>query len=386
MQRQPSSDSGQQSLQAAKPKRKRTLQSQFESLMRSITQTEHELADIRQLLDSGILWYDEHLRPLVVQEDELRIAILEKLAEIYDRTEQIPKTTRKDLEIIIMRAAQQLLGSPGPLASELIKRLADQERKLRPPMNEEVNSALRDILQTMAEARGVVLDTSEVDDFSDYDQLSRAFEKARRMQATPPVAPPETAKAAEPRKKTAKQEERERLKREVEELKDKSLNSLFRQLAKVLHPDLEPDPALKAEREALMKDLTQAYENRDLSTLLKMELRWLKRMEHDLEALGEQKAKVYIELLREQQRTLRNSINELLQHPRYYPVLMASEGAAADIPFGTTHGPMFVARAQRIIQSLKDFIASLDTPAWKTSLREMAKAYRAQERERDFDL
>jgi hypothetical protein len=46
------------------------------------------------------------------------------------------------------------------------------------------------------------------------------------------------------------------------------INSLYRELAKLLHPDLEQDEALRHEKEQLMKELVQARNNRDLHALL----------------------------------------------------------------------------------------------------------------------
>jgi hypothetical protein len=49
------------------------------------------------------------------------------------------------------------------------------------------------------------------------------------------------------------------------------IKSLFRQLAKVFHPDKEPLEHLKEEKTSLMKKITEAYENQDLYGLLKLE-------------------------------------------------------------------------------------------------------------------
>lgn len=49
------------------------------------------------------------------------------------------------------------------------------------------------------------------------------------------------------------------------------IKSLFRQLAKVFHPDKEPLEHLKEEKTSLMKKITVAYENQDLYGLLKLE-------------------------------------------------------------------------------------------------------------------
>jgi DnaJ-class molecular chaperone len=46
------------------------------------------------------------------------------------------------------------------------------------------------------------------------------------------------------------------------------INALYRELAKLLHPDLEQDEAVRHEKEQLMKELVQARNNRDLHALL----------------------------------------------------------------------------------------------------------------------
>ena len=49
------------------------------------------------------------------------------------------------------------------------------------------------------------------------------------------------------------------------------IKTLFRQLAKAFHPDIEPLEHLKEERTSLMKKINTAYENQDLYGLLKLE-------------------------------------------------------------------------------------------------------------------
>ena len=52
--------------------------------------------------------------------------------------------------------------------------------------------------------------------------------------------------------------------------KSLSVNRLFRQLAKVLHPDREQDEVLKAEKHLLMSQCLEARQNKDIDTLLKL--------------------------------------------------------------------------------------------------------------------
>jgi curved DNA-binding protein CbpA len=80
----------------------------------------------------------------------------------------------------------------------------------------------------------------------------------------------------------------------------RTIGAIYKQLAKVLHPDLEPDPEKRGEKLALMQQLTAAYRNEDLPSLLRLELEWLHREEGDLDRLTEEELKIYNAVLREQ--------------------------------------------------------------------------------------
>ena len=123
------------------------------------------------------------------------------------------------------------------------------------------------------------------------------------------------------RKKTKKQLEKEERERQAAEIKNKSVSRIYKQLAKALHPDLEPDAGQKARKEALMKELTVAYENNDLHTLLRLELEWIQKEETNLDQLTDEKLSIYNEVLKEQAAELESEAYMQLEHPRYQPLL-----------------------------------------------------------------
>jgi hypothetical protein len=376
------------SLQPVRQKKKATLQSQFEKLLRSIERAERDFEATRESLERSVTWFDEHIRPLALEEADLRVEALEKLAELYQLGDLIPKGVRKDLAFCVTQTADLLAARqsrPGPLAKAVLKELAEAELKASAGVRETVQAELRAFLKEMANATGIDVNPDDIEDPTDAEQVDRAFREASaRRRAEPPdeATGPEARKE---RRKTARQEERERLTRETEALKDKSLGTLFRQLAKVLHPDLEPDETLKAERQSLMQELTAAYERRDLSALLRMELRWLQKQEHNIEALGELRAKAYIQLLKDQLATLKDSVDLLLAHPRYQPVLNASQGEAMLVPFGSAGGPVFRKHVQEVIESLKEFIEDLESDQWRQTIRDLTKQLRSQQRRYGLD-
>ncbi|MEO6720482.1 MAG: hypothetical protein ABIN67_08945, partial [Ferruginibacter sp.] len=103
----------------------------------------------------------------------------------------------------------------------------------------------------------------------------------------------------------------------VEEMKQKNISTIYRQLAKLFHPDLEHDEERKTEKEILMKELTVAYEAKNLHALLTLELRWIHKENDHLESLSEEKLAIYLAILKEQARDLEQEINGMFQQPRY---------------------------------------------------------------------
>ena len=90
-----------------------------------------------------------------------------------------------------------------------------------------------------------------------------------------PSLPPheQAAAAAKARRKTKAQRQQEAA-AQAAQLDQKQLESnaktIYRQLARVHHPDLERDPAKQAAKTALMQRITEAYEADDLYTLLQL--------------------------------------------------------------------------------------------------------------------
>ncbi len=69
-----------------------------------------------------------------------------------------------------------------------------------------------------------------------------------------------------------------------------------------------------------MKQLTAAYKNNDLHTLLRLELEWLQKEESDLDKLSDEKLEIYNRALKEQTEELEAEIYITVQHPRYFPL------------------------------------------------------------------
>lgn len=102
-----------------------------------------------------------------------------------------------------------------------------------------------------------------------------------------------------------------------EKMKHQSLRNIYITLAKVLHPDAEPDENKRAEKEEAMKRVTVAYEEKDFIGLLKMEMTWIQDQNNSLESLSDERLKIYNSILHEQTQDLEMNIESLYCHPNF---------------------------------------------------------------------
>lgn len=83
-----------------------------------------------------------------------------------------------------------------------------------------------------------------------------------------------------------------------------ALRTVYRQLASALHPDREPDEPSRRRKTALMSEVNAAYERKDLSTLLRIQLQAQEVDASKAGALSDAKLKAMCDLLTEQLKAL----------------------------------------------------------------------------------
>jgi len=197
---------------------------------------------------------------------------------------------------------------------------------------------------------------------------------AAQMREKAQELPPEKER---PRSK--KQQQREERARQAEEARKKGIAAIYKQLARVLHPDLEPDPERRGRKLAFMQELTAAYRSNDLHTLLRLELQWIEREERDLDRLTDAKLVIYNQVLREQVEELKDEVDNLKYQPRYEAIVFP------DGPFGMRIAHDGPARARHMDRAIPAIAASVERLRGKAALNEVMVMIRAfQEAEDDF--
>ena len=328
-------------------------------------------------LDKVLAYYGEHIHPRLQRQTALRKELVRALATFLDGNRLKQKSEQKMLRMVIGEQLNEIAGAEGTLMDEDLRGVfqrihgVDFDEVEREEMEE-----MRSAMEEMFGEFGIGIDLSDLQpDMSDGELAAKAAEMAERIQQKAEQV--ECAFRPPARRKSKRQLEKEERARQAEQLRNKSIASIYRQLAKVLHPDLEPNADRKQTKGALMQELTAAYRNNDLHTLLRLELEWVEREQGDVERLTEEKLSIYNQVLKEQVYELGRELAELPYHPRYQPIV------ESDGPFGfrlRTENPAEMRWLDDTIAGMEASITRIWNAEPLNEVRNILEAYRASNR------
>lgn len=288
---------------------------EFNKLVQSIDKLRSELEREEKKLEIYSEYYIQNIIPVkeMVCHSKIEMAtVLDKLSE----ESKLPNNTLDDLTLIIPDLLSEgfEMVAPDDTTKAIFEKWTDADYDdLVQDAKEEKLEELSDYMKYM----GVDLDLSDLD-LDDPDDFSKFQERMHRAQSE---LEEKQAQHKASKKKTKKQIEAEEMAKMQDEIKHKNLRSVYLSLAKILHPDSETDPELKLEKEEVMKQVTKAYEDKDIITMLVIETQWLKNTEERLASIKEDVAAIYISLLKDQAKKLRQDKAELRHHPRFQHVV-----------------------------------------------------------------
>ncbi len=118
-------------------------------------------------------------------------------------------------------------------------------------------------------------------------------------------------------KKSKKELKKEAAQKEIEAAKKKSVSTIFKCLAKLVHPDLELDETERIKKEEFMKKVNQAYNEKDLFTLLALEQELMADSSERLNELSDAQLKIYIKVFKEQLDEIKTKEAKLFYQPEY---------------------------------------------------------------------
>jgi hypothetical protein len=304
-------------------------QVEFNRLMKSLETTKAHHASEQARLDETLAIAIRELMPLIEEIHRANRDLVFNGRNAMQTLKLTAKRRRWFGDLLSGKAADLLADSVGLSEEELTKLEAiieelgpcEDDRRMKEGEDEEFDF-LRAMIEQTARQAGVDLDLSDLDPNCDPKEFERIVKERLGAAATifndKAGTPSSTAKR--PRKPTKAQATKERNRLAQEEAKNRDLKSLFKQLAKVFHPDLEPDPLLKQHKQVWMQRLNTAYAANDLREMLQLEMEWLGEEATNLATAGDEKLKVYCMVLKEQITDLKRQTRDLSYQPQYGPL------------------------------------------------------------------
>lgn len=300
-------------------------QQTFNRLVKKIEKLRIELEQLNISLNKKLNYYGKYIHPVELQLNELNKEGAKALFKFFKNKKLLSKKQRVVLsQLISSRLKAVFLFEKVEPEVELKEIFKAVEGISYEKATEEDFDMLRNEMENMFEDMGFDMNFDDMHSKMTQEEMIR---KAIEMQEQMKQQASEKEKNSTPRKKTKKQLEKEEREKQIADARKKNIGSIYRQLAKIFHPDLERDEEMKIQKEELMKELTIAYNNNDLHSLLRLELAWIKKEENNPDNLTDGKLSIYNEVLKEQVTELEHEIFKTLQHPKYEPLQKFSKFA-----------------------------------------------------------
>lgn len=297
-----------------KPKNKEVLsknQQTFNRLTKQIEGLENKIIFTKVKNERLLEFYSDKVQKKHIEKSEIYLKLAYFIDDVFQKNTFTKKQTEKINSVIIYL-----------IDDVLIYKQIDDNLKLLynkyAPINydELIFQKKLDYIDMMANMTGIDIDLSEVDDTEDsFKKVSEILIEELQNKAEAEEAKFQKRKSE--KKKTQKQIEKEKLKLDSEKIHTKNLKNTYHSLVKILHPDKEINELEKAKKEELMKKLTTAYNNKDIVTLIKLELEWLNDNKENIDTLTDEKLNLYNTFLKQQISELHNELTEIDNDSRF---------------------------------------------------------------------
>ena len=349
-------------------------QQAFNRLIKKIEKLRQSIEQETERMNRSLGLYSIEIHPLEVRILEQRKRVVRLLYPFLGCREIPGRKQRQVLREVLLTHLTQIAEKEGELQDEDLTAIRDaitESMPLRPPDKDEDKEFLEELKERAAadfKDMGLDVDLSKFRPDMSPEEL---FEMLAEMEAQ--VKAGQTSEGQGQGQKAGKESKTAARARMEDELRQRDLGSLYKQLAKMLHPDLEADPTLRTEKEAAMKELTTAYKRKDLHAILRLELEWISREQADVSRLTEEKLRVYIGILREQVAELESRLFEVPHHPRFSPLQRFTHSL-----FGTRHFNPVVIRQELNdqLKALRFAVQALEGPRALEEVREMIVSIR----------
>lgn len=219
----------------------------FNRLMKEIDSYEQKYQEEQQLEDEYHRVRQAKLMPLFKEKGEILLRFVILIDEMYYTT-KLTKNQERQLVMLVLNFISEIEQSG--LASDETKSLRIKYINLNVElMNKTDKKNLADELA--ARGQHIDFDKFSIEDIWEQEHERQAQDNVKEEENNWEDEPPVKKKPSKAAQDIAF-----------------DLKQLYKELAKIIHPDTEQDPQIKVEKEALMQSLTEAKRNNDLFALL----------------------------------------------------------------------------------------------------------------------
>lgn len=350
-------------------------QRSFNKLVKRIAQLEGDIAAERDKLEGYLRRYAQKVAPLEGTLAQCQIAFARILAAANGRL-ALGKRQVGTLRSMILDLCGEAFRSVQPDAETEMFYDEWAETTYREEARQQAEGIKDDMAQDLRDRFGIDLDAFEED--ASPEGMARFMNRVKDRIRT---AEEENARSQHGRSNSKRERQREKL-QQREALTKSSVRGIYLSLAKVLHPDAVSDASERALREDFMKQASLAYQQGDIGTLLRLELRWASRSDAAEGPTTDESLRAYLPALKEQVAQLEQSLRAQALAPRYRPIrpiaVLAERPALAELNKRAQALRMATAEIERDRQFVKSCTS-------KTALVGLARDY-LDAREAEWDL
>jgi phage gp37-like protein len=295
-------------------------QKNFNQLLAKIETTSASIAELNRLADAHRPERLSKVTPLLKKSQILDEKLVFFLAARLQYPKGLSKNQQENIAQIAVQIGQSVLDA-GHESAQLeaeVERLCDEylehyedDEDAEFDDDVEINTAqdLRGLQSMISDMLGVDLEGEEGLD-SPQAMLAAALKKRQAEYEA-------WSQAQEARRATRKKSAKQKLAEQESLDADSALRLIYRKLASALHPDREPNEIERIKKTQLMARVNAANDNKDLLTLLRLQLEIEQIHPEAIASMADDKLRHYNRVLKEQFKTLQQELQQLMQRVRY---------------------------------------------------------------------
>ena len=294
-------------------------QETFRNLLAKVESLREANDDEEEKLDATLSFYATEIVPRIARQTALQKEFVRALAPYLNKTFFPHRQERFEIKELVQEFLSEIAKTEKGLTDADLREIYGIVHTIGYDEYERKTLAtVKESLAKMFAEAGLVADFSELESAAtEAEFMAKAEELIARVRKIK-EAELEAANCEQAGHHSSDDEQL----RAAEEFRKRSIANIYKQLARVLHPDLERDRERQKQKVELMQELTVAFHQNDLHTLLRLQMQWIENESGDIEHLTEEKLGVYNEVLAGQVDGLEKRLRDLPFHARYRPVVV----------------------------------------------------------------